>query len=197
MFSTTRSLALLAAVLAVGCGQPPPEEPNPPSLAEAPRWDDRVAEGSEQDLLVLERRLEWWNEPTAQRSVLFLDGDALLLRREFWTGSRVYAWSEARLTAAGEQGLAAALAAVDPEALDPAPGDYDCAYVHELPVTLRWEGELIEYRPSCPPAGFVELAAFYEDLTAILLECPSTAADWYGEELPVEVLDCDAVELEG
>lgn len=183
---TARLLAALTlACAALACAADYSEEP-PPSLADAPSVD------AERDQLVFERQLRWWSPPTAQRARLYQrDDGSLLLLRERWDGTAVYAWAEAELTQAGEQRLADALAAVDPDRSEPAPGQYECTYYETLPAIVYVDGEPFEYLSLCPPEGLVDLATMYEELVELLLDCPLDPS-WYPSELPLTQTDCDA-----
>lgn len=165
----------------------------PPGLDELPEVD--------RDELVYERELRWWTGPTAQRVRLYrrAAGDYVLLRQRL-QGDEVYGWAEASLTGPGAARLADALAAVDPELDEPAPGDYDCTYVDALPATIQLEDPgdpdatlRFDYLPLCPPEGLVELAGFYEDVVELLLECPLDGS-WYAGELPVSSSECQLAE---
>ncbi len=156
----------------------------PPSLDDAPSVD------AERDQPMLERQLRWWSAPTAQRArLLQRDDGSLLLLRDRWDGTAVYAWAEAELTAAGSQRLADALAAVDPSLRDPAPGEYGCTYADTLPAIVYVDDEAFEYLGLCPPEGMVELVALYEDIVELMLDCPLEPS-WYDGELPIAQTDC-------
>lgn len=159
----------------------------PPSLAESPSVD-------ETDQLVFERQLRWWSAPTSQRALLYQREDgSLLLLRERWNGREVYGWAEGELTDAGEQRLAAALAAVDTSLTQPAPGEYGCTYRETLPAIVYVEDEAVEYLSLCPPEGLVELATLYEELVELLLDCPLDPS-WYADELPIMQTDCEVAD---
>lgn len=162
-------------------------EPEPPSLDDAP-------EPGEGDELAMTRTLNWWTVPTSQRAELYYDGARFLLLRKRWDRSADFAWAEGELTPAGQVRLDAALAAADPSRAEPAPGSFECVYSDRLPVTIYLAGEAFSYRGGCPPEGLVELAALYEDIGSILLECPSRADEWYDGELPLISSDCQQAE---
>ncbi|MFO7561325.1 MAG: hypothetical protein R6X02_01675 [Enhygromyxa sp.] len=176
------ALALFGAALA--CTADYSEEP-PPSLDEAPSVD------AQRDELLFERQLRWWTPPSSQRVRLYQrDDGSLFLLRDRWDGTAVYAWAAAELTDAGEQRLADALAAVDPERTEPAPGEYRCTYFETLPAIVYFDGEPFEYLSLCPPEGLAELASLYEELVELLLDCPLEPS-WYEGELPLAQTDCE------
>ncbi len=159
------------------------DEPPPPSLADAPGVGD-------DDELVFEHSLRWWSPPTAQEARLFRRPDGtLLLLRERWDRTAVYAWAEAELSEAGEARLADALAAVDPTLTEPAPGDYDCVFVDSLTAVVHVDGQAFEYLSGCPPEGVAALAELYEDVLVQLLDCPFDPS-WVEGEAAVVQTDC-------
>lgn len=160
-------------------------EPLPPSLADAP------AVSRERDELLFQRSLRWWSDPASQRARLYQREDgSLVLLRDRWDGTAVYAWAEGALTDAGAQRLAAALAAVDTSKPGPAPGEYGCTYANTLEAVVYVEGEAFEYLSLCPPEGMIELAGVYEELVELLLDCPLDPS-WYAGELPLTQTDCE------
>ena len=183
--AATRFVWTLALVCAsTACAADYSEEP-PPSLTDAPSVD------LEQDRLVFERQLRWWSPPIAQRTRLFeRDDGSLLLLRERWDGTAIYAWAEADLTDAGATRFADALAAVDPALAEPAPGEYACTYFATLPAIVYVDDEAFEYLSLCPPEGLAELATFYEEVVELLLDCPLDPS-WYAGEVPIEQTACD------
>jgi hypothetical protein len=173
-----------ALLLASACVADYSEEP-PPSLDDAPRVD------AQRDHLVFERQLRWWSPPASQQARLFQrDDGSLLLLREHWDGTAVYGWTSAELTDAGQQRLADALAAVDPDRTEPAPGEYGCTYFETLPAIVYVDDQPFEYLSLCPPEGLAELATLYEELVELLLGCPLEPS-WYEGELPLTQTDCE------
>jgi hypothetical protein len=183
LLATRFVAALMIAWAGPACTADYSEEP-PASLDDAPSVGD-------DDQLVFERQLRWWSPPTSQRARLYQREDgSLLLLREHWTGNDVYGWATAELTPAGEQRLADALAAVDPELREPAPGEYGCTYRETLPAIVYVDDEPFEYLSLCPPEGLADLATLYEELVELLLDCPLDPS-WYMGELPLAQTDCD------
>jgi len=179
-----RFVVATALALTLGCTVDY-SKPPPPSLDDAPTID------RERDELLFQRALRWWSEPTSQRALLYRRADgSLLLLRDRWDGTTVYAWGEGTLTAVGEQRLADALAAVDTSKPDPAPGQYACTYSDTLTAVVYVDGEAFEYLGLCPPEGMIELTAVYEELVELLLDCPLDPS-WYEGEPPLEQSDCD------
>ena len=145
----------------------------------------------ERDELVFQRSLRWWSAPTRQRARLYRrDDGSWLLLRDAWNGTSTYAWAEGILTGAGEQRLSEALASVDTDKLEPAPGEYGCIYIDTLGATVYIDGEPFEYLSLCPPEGMVELTTLYADIVELLLDCPLDPS-WYDGELPLEQTDCE------
>lgn len=176
-------VAALAAASTTACAVDYSEDP-PPSLTDVPPVD------SERDELVFERSLRWWAAPTSQRARLYRRSDgSWLMIRDFWDGTAAYAWAEGSLTDAGEQRLADALATVDTNKREPAPGEYGCVYADTLGATVYVDGEAFEYLTLCPPEGMAELATLYEDMVGLLLDCPLDPS-WYDGEPPLEQTDC-------
>lgn len=179
-----RRLALTLCCAAAACTIDYSEDP-PPSLDDPPRVD------AERDTLLFERKLRWWSPPTSQRARLYQrDDGSLFLLRQRWDGTAVYGWAFGELTDAGEQQLVDALALVDPDLRDPAPGHYGCTYQETLPAIVYFDGEAFEYLSLCPPEGLVALANLYEDLVELLLDCPLDPS-WYEGEPPLSQTDCE------
>ena len=178
-------LTLVCASLTLACVETYPN-PEIPSLE-----DDAIPSlDGDEDTLVFERDLRWWATPTAQRVRIYAraDGSYLLLRQR-WDGSATYAWAEGALTSAGDQRLADAMAAFDPELDEPAAGNYECTYYDTLPAAVFVEGVEYPYASLCPPEGWAGLAGLYEDLGELLLDCPLDPS-WYEGEAPLDQTDC-------
>jgi hypothetical protein len=181
------SLAALALLCASTACHTDYSEDVPPSLADAPSV-------AADDQLVFERQLRWWSPPTAQRVRLYSrDDGSWLLLRDRWNGIEVYGWADGLLTSAGEQRLADALAAVDPELTEPAPGEYGCTYRETLPAIVYVDDRAFEYLSLCPPEGLAELATLYEEMVELLLDCPLDPS-WYMGEVPLEQTDCEVAD---
>jgi hypothetical protein len=183
---STRGIALASCLALAGCVVEYGDD-TPSGLPDAPLLED-------DDELVYERELRWWQEPNHQRARLYLraDGSYLLLRLRR-QGQEIYGWSEATFNDFGVARLSNALAVADPTDTAPIAGNYECTYIDALPSVIHIGDQDVEYLSLCPPGGLVELARFYEDVVELMLECPLDGS-WYEDELPLSQDDCEVVE---